>query len=83
MADLEPRYYDPITRIFAIISTVVLIAILAWVLVGSARNPSMQERLDFIEAQNEFIVCLLLIEPAERTPEAVAGCQTIDPLENP
>ena len=78
MADVEPRYYDPVTRVFAVISTVVLIFIMVWALLVSARAPSTRERLDLIEAQNEFIVCLLLIEPSERSPEAVAGCHVTE-----
>ena len=81
MSDGEASAYDPVTRWFAGVSTVLLFTLLVWVLVASARAPSTQERLDFIEAQNEFIVCLLLIQPAERTPEAVAGCQIINPVE--
>ena len=76
MADLTPRPYDLPTRIFAGISTVVLILILIWALVASARAPSMQDRLDLLEDQNDFIVCLLLVEPPDRSPDAVAACQT-------
>lgn len=67
--------HDPITRVLAAAAVALLTFILAVVLIASARSPSMSERVDELDRQLQFVSCLLLIEPQDRTAEAVAGCQ--------
>jgi hypothetical protein len=76
MAELENRYgYDPLLRLFAALSTVLLIIIFAWAIAANNRAPSTRDRLQLLEEQTHFIICLLLIEPENRVPAAVADCQ--------
>jgi hypothetical protein len=66
--------HDPVTRWLAGTAVVLLIFILSWALISSARAPSIHDRLDSIEHQIAVLTCLALVPDAER-PEAIATCQ--------
>lgn len=55
----------------ALILGLVIVALIR----GGPSHEDLLERQDTIEGQLIYISCLLLIEPEDRTPEAVAQCQ--------
>lgn len=67
--------HDPITRWAALVAVVLLVFILGWALLASARRPSFDERMNDIESQLSFVSCMLLIPIEDRTPSATAECQ--------
>lgn len=66
--------HDPVTRVLAALAVALLIFILTWALIASARAPSLQDRMDGIEQQIIVLTCLALVPDEERI-EAIATCQ--------
>lgn len=56
---------------------VVLFALLIFSLVtgGARSHEDIIERIDHAERQLSFLSCIVLTQPADRTPEAITACQ--------
>ena len=65
--------YDPVTRLFAVVATILLVVILIWVLIGTAQQPSLRQQMNDIEANQKLTHCLLLLEVADRSA-ALQAC---------
>ena len=70
--------HDLVTRWLAGVSAFLLTLIFAALVYSAVQGPSTSERLTSVEDQLSFITCLVLLEPPDRTPEAVASCQSQD-----
>lgn len=74
MREEDPISHDPVTRILAAISVLLLAFILAWALIATARGPSINEQLARIEHRQAEISCLLLIPIEERHERGLPEC---------
>lgn len=71
---MKPRAWEVMVNATAVVALLVVLLWLVSLITDPISHEDLDERLTSIDNQLSYVACLLLIEPPDRSPEAIAGC---------